>query len=147
MTQERAAEDIQRVELALTRLFHEVRSTLRDDVALVHPQATPAAYNILAHLVNVGPARAADLAEVFAVDKAAISRHLCQMEALGLIERTPSPADRRALHVTATEQGRRGYLTAKQVRLERLRERLRRWPPQEVGLLADLLEKLDLGGR
>jgi len=49
----------------------------------------------------------AELARCFDVEKAALTGLIDRAERRGLVKRSPVPGDRRALHVTPTETGRR----------------------------------------
>lgn len=54
-------------------------------------------------VVADGPRGMADLAQCFAVEKAALTGLVDRVDRRGLAKRTPVPADRRALHVKLTE--------------------------------------------
>jgi DNA-binding MarR family transcriptional regulator len=136
-------DDIQRIQRELTVLFRRGRSYSREAAARVHPELAPAEFGLIAHLVDVGPARAAALADRFATDKAEISRQLSHLESLGLVRRSPDAADRRAHVVTATAEGRRRYLAARQVRRGRVSDVLEHWSARDVRLLADLLTRFN----
>ena len=74
-------------------------------------------------IVAQGPRGMAELAQCFGVEKAALTGLVDRVERRGLAKRTPVHGDRRALHVTLTDAGRRaaaafhGEVTAE---LERL---------------------------
>jgi DNA-binding MarR family transcriptional regulator len=67
---------------------------------------TPAQAKLLCILAD-GPRRMAELARCFGVEKAALTGLVDRVERRGLAKRTPVHGDRRALHVTLTEAGRR----------------------------------------
>lgn len=83
------------------------------------------------------------MAEDLGVGKATITRQLKPLEALGLIERLPDPADGRAHLVALTEEGRRRMLQARAARSQRLRARLGAWPREDVHTLATLLARFN----
>jgi DNA-binding MarR family transcriptional regulator len=58
-------------------------------------------------IVAEGPRGMADLAQCFGVEKAALTGLVDRVERRGLAKRTPVHGDRRALHVTLTDAGRR----------------------------------------
>ncbi|MFN7142271.1 MAG: MarR family winged helix-turn-helix transcriptional regulator [Myxococcota bacterium] len=64
---------------------------------------------VLPHLDLAGT-RATDLAKRMGISKQAVGQLLDEIEALGVIERVPDPADRRARLVRFTEKGRAGLL-------------------------------------
>lgn len=64
---------------------------------------------VLPHLDLAGT-RATDLAKRMGVTKQAVGQLLDEIEVLGVIERVPDPADRRARLVRFTEKGRAGLL-------------------------------------
>jgi DNA-binding MarR family transcriptional regulator len=63
------------------------------------------AYVLLFHLVQDGPMRSRDLAACVAADPSTVSRQAATLVELGLVERRPDPADRRAVQLAATERG------------------------------------------
>ena len=62
---------------------------------------------VLLHLDEQGPVAQADLVHYLGRDRSTVTNTLQAMERAGLIERTPSPTDRRAMVVGLTEEGRR----------------------------------------
>ena len=58
-------------------------------------------------IVAEGPRGMAELAQCFGVEKAALTGLVDRVERRGLAKRTPVHGDRRALHVTLTDSGRR----------------------------------------
>jgi DNA-binding MarR family transcriptional regulator len=67
---------------------------------------TPVQARLLCMLAE-GPKGMAELARCFGVEKAALTGLVDRVERRGLAKRTPVHGDRRALHVTLTEAGRR----------------------------------------
>jgi DNA-binding MarR family transcriptional regulator len=67
---------------------------------------TPVQAKLLCILAD-GPRGMAELAHCFGVEKAALTGLVDRVERRGLARRTPVPDDRRALHVTLTDAGRR----------------------------------------
>jgi DNA-binding MarR family transcriptional regulator len=67
---------------------------------------TPVQAKLLCILAD-GPRGMADLAQCFGVEKAALTGLVDRAERRGLVKRMPVHGDRRALHVTLTEAGRR----------------------------------------
>ena len=67
---------------------------------------TPVQAKLLCILAD-GPRGMAELAHCFGVEKAALTGLVDRVERRGLANRTAVPGDRRALHVTLTDAGRR----------------------------------------
>jgi DNA-binding MarR family transcriptional regulator len=67
---------------------------------------TPVQARLLCMLAE-GPMGMAELARCFGVEKAALTGLVDRVERRGLAKRTPVHGDRRALHVTPTDAGRR----------------------------------------
>jgi DNA-binding MarR family transcriptional regulator len=67
---------------------------------------TPVQAKLLCILAE-GPRGMAELAQCFGVEKAALTGLVDRVERRGLAKRTPVRGDRRALHVTLTDAGRR----------------------------------------
>lgn len=63
---------------------------------------TPGEARVLAHAARLGPVRQAVLADRASLEPMTVSAYLDGLEAKGLIERCPDPADRRAKQVRLT---------------------------------------------
>ncbi|MCU1444571.1 MarR family transcriptional regulator [Cryobacterium sp.] len=61
---------------------------------------------LLERVVVAGPLRMSKLAGWMAVDKSTMTTEIRRLEKSGLVVRRPDPIDRRAVLVTATEEGR-----------------------------------------
>lgn len=110
----------------------------------VHPELEAAAYGLMLRLEDSGAQRATDLAAYFGVGKATMSRQLRALEALGLIARTPDPADGRASLVQLTEEGRTRFTVVRRARRQRYVRKLSAWDRGEVAELARLLHQFNL---
>jgi len=146
-----AAQDSVRRDAALRDLEHEigrllrrVRRGLADRAALVDPALNATAYPLLVTLHEFGPHRAADLADLFALDKGAVSRVVHQLVELGLIERTPDPNDGRASILQVTEKARRKMAELGDQRREEFGARLAGWDPETIVELARGLARFNL---
>jgi DNA-binding MarR family transcriptional regulator len=109
----------------------------------VHPELDSGAYGLLIYLRDHGTARPSDLAGYVGVGKATISRQVKVLEDLGLIERRPDPADKRAHLLALTAEGTRRLDAVRSARLEHFHERLSTWPEEDVRMLATLLARLN----
>jgi DNA-binding MarR family transcriptional regulator len=73
----------------------------------------------------------AELASCFGVEKAALTGLVDRVERRGLARRTPVPDDRRALHVTLTDAGRRAATAFHREVTTKLRQLLSDLTPQD----------------
>jgi DNA-binding MarR family transcriptional regulator len=80
--------------------------------------------SVLKELVTDGPRRMSALAEIEGVRMPSMTDVVSRLERLGLVSRAPDPADRRAVLVEVTPEGRRFYDELVVAREEFLRERL-----------------------
>ncbi len=132
-------QDLRRIETEVGVLLRRAKRVLGLRAQLIHPDLHPGTYLMLVHLVASGPMRAADLVDVFAMDKGGVSRHVQQLVDLELLERQPDPEDRRAVLLAATEEATARVRELQRSRSERFDERLEQWPDAEVTRFADLL--------
>lgn len=91
---------------------------------------TPVQARLLRVLV-FGPRGMADLAASFGVEKAAMTGLVDRAERRGLVTRSPVPGDRRALHVTLTDTGRRAAVAFHAAAAEELNHLLSPLPPHD----------------
>ena len=98
--------------------------------------------SVLNELVKGGPRRMSALAELEGVRQPSMTEIVRRLTRLGLVTRTPDPADRRAQLVTATEDGKRYLTELIEAREEFLRERLTELDPDEREAIAVALPAL-----
>jgi DNA-binding MarR family transcriptional regulator len=131
------------VEHEISMLFRRARARSAELARDVHPELDSDAYGLLLRIELAGPARLTDLSDFFGVGKGTMSRQLRELERLGLVSKTPDPADGRASLLDLTEEGRQRYSQARNARLERLRRLLEEWDRADVVQLAELLHRLN----
>ena len=122
--------------------IHLLRLVRREDTV---SGLSPARLSALSVLVFGGPRTVGELAAAEQVRSPTMSRLVTEMEGEGLVERRPSPEDRRAVVVVATDAGRRTMQEGRGRRVAALAERMHRLPPPDVTLLdraAALMERL-----
>jgi DNA-binding MarR family transcriptional regulator len=92
----------------LALLMHDVSRLLRRRIDK-EAQAiglTSAQWRVLAYLARCEGSNQASLADFMDMEPITLSRHLDRMQAAGMLERRPDPADRRAHRLYLTESGR-----------------------------------------
>ena len=102
MSEERT-ESLRRLEAEVGVLIRRIRRVIHERARAVHEDMQPTAYLLLGWLADEGPVRASAIAESFGIDKGAISRQLQHLVELGLVTRSPDPADGRATLVAASD--------------------------------------------
>ena len=110
-------EAMRMLEHELVLLLRRFRRGIGARATALHPDLNPTAYALLLTLVDYGPTRAADLAEMFSIDKGAVSRLVRHLEDLGFVERTPDPNDGRAQVLAASAEAVRRLEEIKAQRL------------------------------
>ena len=131
---------------ALGALEHEVGVVIRRvkrvigvRARAVHPDLQPGSYLVLTHLEATGSCRSSAIAEAFDMDKGAVSRQVQHLTELGLIERTPDPADGRAALLAVTDDARRRLADVQRHRRKYLDERLADWSDEDLRAFVDML--------
>jgi DNA-binding MarR family transcriptional regulator len=113
-------------------LVRRIRRVIHERSRLLHPDLQPASYLLLSYLDQKGPIRSSAVAERFGIDKGAISRQVQHLVDLGLIERTPDPADGRATLLSASEDARVRLGEVNRHRRKYLDERLGDWSEEDL---------------
>jgi DNA-binding MarR family transcriptional regulator len=116
-------------------LLRRVRRGIAERALQVHPELSATAYTILGTLAEFGPRRAADLAELFSMDKGTVSRVVHQLLELGLVERSPDPADGRASIIVVTRDATRRLARMHEQRRVVFAERLADWAAEDIAHL------------
>ncbi|RNL77305.1 MarR family winged helix-turn-helix transcriptional regulator [Nocardioides marmorisolisilvae] len=137
-------EAIRDLEHEIGKLLRRVRRGLTDRAALVDPSLNATAYPLLITLNEFGPHRAADLADLFALDKGAVSRVVHQLLELDLIERTPDPNDGRASILQMSAKGRQRLAELADQRREEFGAKLAGWDADNIHELARGLARFNL---
>ena len=122
-------------------LLRRVKPVLAERAALVHPDLQSAAYLMLSWLAEQGPVRPAQMAEIFGIDKGAISRQLQHLVDLGLADRSADPADGRATVVSASTKARELLQSVREQRRKLLNDRLSDWTDADLAGFAATLSR------
>jgi MarR family transcriptional regulator, transcriptional regulator for hemolysin len=99
--------------LSLARASKTVSRAFND--ALAEAGGSLPVWLILTALRGGPPASQHLLARAVGIEGPTLTRHLDQLEAAGLVRRTPHPADRRAVHVEPTAAGVELHATLREV--------------------------------
>jgi DNA-binding MarR family transcriptional regulator len=134
---------VRNLEREIGTLLRRIRKGLVERAIQVHPELNPTSYMILSTLTEHGARRAADLAEMFALDKGSVSRVVHQLLELGLIARSPDPADGRASLLSVTDEAVRRLAEIRDDRREHFDDRLLDWEPAEIEELAERLGRFN----
>lgn len=122
-------------------LVRRIRRVIAERARLVHPDLQPASYLMLSHVAENGPMRASSVADLFTVDKGAISRQVAHLMELGLVEKSRDPEDGRAWLLTATPDAVQRLRTVAEQRRSYLAERLDGWEAGDLERFTDLLAR------
>jgi DNA-binding MarR family transcriptional regulator len=125
-------------------LIRRIKRVIGERARAVHEDLQPASYLMLSWLVDEGPVRASSMVEKFNIDKGAVSRQLQHLADLGLVERTPDPADGRATLIVASDDARRRLADVAEHRRKWLDEQLGDWTTDELEAFATTLGKYNL---
>lgn len=139
---ERRREAVRGLEGAIGGLLGEVRRLYAEMADSVNPGMLPGTYKVLSVIDRRGPVTASWLAENLSADKGQISRHISELEELGLVARSQDPDDGRIRVIAVTEEGVARLATARGPYESRLGDRLASWPVESIEQLVELLEAL-----
>lgn len=131
------------VERELILLLRRGRGWSRDIAAELHPGLQPTAYAVLSRIHDLTSLRASELCGHFDMDKGAMSRTVAELEATGLLVRSPDPEDGRAQRLALSAVGRRRLIQAREGHRRMVREQLEQWPDADVDMFAALLHRFN----
>lgn len=134
-------ESLVRLEQEVGVLVRRIRRVIAERARLVHPDLQPASYLMLSHVAENGPMRASAVADLFTVDKGAISRQVTHLIELGLVEKSRDPEDGRAWLLSATPDAAHRLRTVAEQRRTYLAERLDGWEAGDLERFTDLLAR------
>lgn len=132
MTTTTRPEALRAVEDEIGVLVRRLKRAIAERAHAIHRDLQGTSYLLLGWLSENGPVRASAIVEVFGMDKGALSRQLQHLEELGLVERTPDPADGRATLVSASAEAVRRLTQVDDERRICLDERLGDWTVAEL---------------
>jgi DNA-binding MarR family transcriptional regulator len=124
-----------RLALAVGRLNRRIRSSTG---GLSHGQLSA-----LSTIVRRGPLRPSELAAIEVAAAPTITRIVAELEARGLVERSPDPEDRRSLFVSGTEAGTELLLEARSDRARAAAGILAELSPEQLDAIRAALPALE----
>ena len=113
-------------------LIRRVRRVIAERAAAVHPELQPASFLILSTVAQGDPVRASVIAELFDVDKGAVSRQVKHLIELGLLAKQQDPADARAVLLSVTDEARTRMADLAEHRRKYVDERLSDWSDDQL---------------
>jgi len=144
-TSEARTTAVRALEAEFGELLNRVRRIISANAERVSPGMLPGAYKVFTTIVNREAVTQSSLSEALMADKGQISRTVRELETLGLIERTPDPADGRSSILSPTELGRRRLAAAREPQEDSLMRALDAWQVQDIDNLTRLLHALTAG--
>jgi DNA-binding MarR family transcriptional regulator len=124
-----------RLALAVGRLNRRIRSSTG---GLSHGQLSA-----LSTIVRSGPLRPGELAAIEVAAAPTITRIVAELEARGLVQRTPDEQDRRSLFVSGTDAGAALLLEARSDRARAVADVLGELGPEQVDAIRAALPALE----
>lgn len=133
-----------RLELALSQVTHwALRPDVRREViARSGISITTTDAWVLGRIMEHGPLRLSVLAAGLGIEKASVTPRVQQLEAAGLVQRSPDPTDGRASLLEISAEGSRVLGCLHDARRELLEDLLAGWPEQQYAEVASALTAL-----
>lgn len=137
------AAELDGLAVELGNLVRRSRQYTRRRAVRLDPNLHPLGYVVITVLRREGAIPQRVLGEQLLADKSVLSRTIRDLEALGLVERTPDPNDGRASVVSLTEYGVQRCNEVRAADRTELQERLTDWSAEDLAALVGLLQRLN----
>lgn len=134
-------DDLTRLEQEIGVLVRRIRRVIAERSRAIDPDLQPSAYLMLSHIGGHGPLRASEVADLFTIDKGAISRQVSHLIELGLVEKSRDPEDGRAWLLAATPTAVTRLEAVAADRRSYVAERLVDWEAGDLAMFTDLLRR------
>ncbi|MBD3940223.1 MarR family transcriptional regulator [Microbacterium sp. NEAU-LLC] len=135
-------EAVRALEAEFGELINRFRRIITENANRVSPGMLPGAYKVFTTIVRRESVTLSGLAESLMADKGQISRTVRELEGLGLIQRTPDPADGRSSLLSPTPFGLERLEQARSPQESLLVDALEEWPLDDILNLTRLLHAL-----
>ena len=136
---------VRALEAEFSELLNRVRRLVMENAHRVSPGMLPGAYKVFTTIVRRESISQSALAETLVADKGQISRTVRELEQLGLIERTPDPADGRSSLLSPTALGIARLTAAREPQAGSLMKVMDEWEIDDIQSLSRLLHALTTG--
>lgn len=146
-TREARTDAVRALEAEFSELITQFRRIITENANRVSPGMLPGAYKVFTTIARRESVTQAALAEHLLVDKGQLSRTVRELETLGLIERTPDPADGRSSLLSPTALGLERLAQARLPQENALFTALETWELDDIQSLTRLLHALSEGSR
>lgn len=140
-------EAVRALEAQFSDLIGQFRRVISENAHRVSPGLLPGAYKVFTTIARHETVTQATLADLLLLDKGQLSRTVRELEALGLIARTPDPADGRSSLLSPTEYGLERLAAARAPQEGVLVRALESWDVSDIDSLRRLLQALIAGIR
>ena len=144
-TREARTDAVRALEAEFGELINRFRRIISENANRVSPGMLPGAYKVFTTIVRRESITLSALAESLMADKGQISRTVRELEQLGLIQRTPDPADGRSSLLSPTADGLERLALARAPQERTLVDALEDWPIDDIRNLSRLLHALTAG--
>jgi DNA-binding MarR family transcriptional regulator len=136
---------VRALEAEFGELINRFRRIILENANRVSPGMLPGAYKVFTTIVRREGITLSALAETLMSDKGQISRTVRELEQLGLVQRTPDPADGRSSLLSPTPEGLERLAAARAPQEGILVDALEEWPLADIHNLTRLLHALTTG--
>lgn len=136
---------VQALEGSFSELMTAFRRYLGDAAERVSPGMYPGTFKVLMTVSRQGPTTLSALAERLTADKGLVSRSVSELEELGLVDRTPDPADGRSRLIAVTALGTERLTAARAPHEGRMFAALREWSLDDIRHFTTLVHALATG--
>jgi len=99
-------------------------------------------YELLYQLYNTEEINQSTLQKAVNIDGAAITRHIKQLEADGMVARRRNPDDNRVIFVSLTDEGRKKIIEYRKENMGFVEQMLHDFSPEEMDALSDMLNRM-----
>ncbi|MGM0898068.1 MAG: MarR family winged helix-turn-helix transcriptional regulator [Bacillota bacterium] len=99
-------------------------------------------YELLSQLYKVDEINQSTLQKLVNIDGAAITRHLKQLEASGMVTKRRNPEDNRVIFVSLTDEGRERIIEYRKENMGFVKQMLSDFTSEEVDALSDMLRRM-----
>lgn len=99
-------------------------------------------FELLSQLYKVDEINQSTLQKLVNIDGAAITRHLKQLEASGMVTKRRNPEDNRVIFVSLTDEGRERIIEYRKENMGFVKQMLHDFTSEEVDALNDMLQRM-----